>query len=244
MARADAILRTSSPSTVSIFTTNEQTRHSDAYFLESGDKIRCFYEEDAWDDRGELRYPLGRSINKIGHALHDLDPVFDAFSRQPALAELARDIGMHDPVLLQSMYIFKQPFIGGEVTAHQDHTFLWTEPQTVTGFWFALEDATMENGCMFATPGSHREPPRKRFRREGTGTTFDVLDERPFPVDAEVPLVAPKGTCIVLHGKLVHRSGANRSPKSRQAYSVHCIERDAHYPADNWLQGAAMRGFA
>jgi phytanoyl-CoA hydroxylase len=243
IARADVILGASSPTTVSIFTTNEQARHSDAYFLESGDKIRCFYEEDAWDDRGELRYPVQRSINKIGHALHDLDPIFDAFSRQPALAKLASDIGMRDAVLLQSMYIFKQPFIGGEVTAHQDHTFLWTEPQSVTGFWFALEDATIENGCMWATPGSHREPARKRFRREGTGTTFDVLDERPLAVDAEVPLVAPKGTCIVLHGQLVHRSGANRSPASRQAYSLHCIERSAHYPADNWLQGAAMRGF-
>lgn len=243
IARADEILRAWVPDTVSIFSTNEQTRRSDTYFLESGNQIRCFFEEDAWDDRGELRYPVQRSINKIGHALHDLDPVFDKLSRQPALAQLAREVGMDDPVLLQSMYIFKQPFIGGEVTAHQDHTFLWTEPATVTGFWFALEDATLENGCMWATPGSHHEPARKRFRRDGAGTTFDVFDDRPFALDGEVPLPATKGTCIVLHGQLVHRSGANRSPRSRQAYSFHCIERGAHYPADNWLQGAAMRGF-
>ena len=243
MARAGEILRAWVPQTVSIFTTNEQARHSDDYFLDSGDKIRCFFEEDAWDDRGERRYPLERSINKIGHAMHDLDPVFDTFSRRPALARLARELGMTDPVLLQSMYIFKQPFIGGEVTPHQDTTFLWTEPATVTGFWFALEDATVENGCMWALPGSHREPARKRFRRDGAGTTFDVLDDRPFSLDGEVPLPAAKGTLVVLHGQLVHRSGANHSPHSRQAYSVHCIERSARYPADNWLQGAAMRGF-
>jgi phytanoyl-CoA hydroxylase len=55
------------------------------------------------------------------------------------------------------MYIFKQPGIGGEVGCHQDATFLYTDPITVTGFWFAIEDATLENGCLWAAPGGHRE---------------------------------------------------------------------------------------
>jgi phytanoyl-CoA hydroxylase len=61
-----------------------------------------------------------------------------------------------------------------------------------------------------------------------------------------VPLEAPKGTCIVLHGLLVHQSGANRSPRSRQAYSLHVIDGTAHYRADNWLQRGPLlplRGF-
>ena len=48
--------------------------------------------------------------------MHDLDPVFAAFSRGPALAELAADLGLVQPQLWQSMYIFKQPGIGGEVS--------------------------------------------------------------------------------------------------------------------------------
>jgi len=244
--RAGQIVRDFRPDTISIFTTHEQTRRSDAYFLDSGDQIRCFFEEDAFDEHGALRRPIEQAINKIGHALHDLDPVFAHASRDPRLAALAASLGLAHPLLLQSMYIFKQPFIGGEVTSHQDHTFLWTDPPSATGFWFALEDATLDNGCLWALPGGHAEPPRKRFHRvPGGGAAYEILDDRPLPEAGMVPLPAPKGTCIVLHGLLPHRSGPNRSPRSRQAYSVHVIDAHAHYHPDNWLQRGALplRGF-
>jgi phytanoyl-CoA hydroxylase len=246
MARAAELVRGFRPETVSIFSTREQTRTSDEYFLGSGDQIRFFFEEEAFAEGGALRQPVERSINKIGHALHDLDPVFARFSRGPRLEALVASLGLERPLLLQSMYIYKQPFIGGEVTAHQDHTFLWTDPPTVMGLWFALEDATVENGCMWARPGGHVEPPRQRFHRAPGGTRFEVLDERPLPEDGLLPLEAPKGTCIVLHGLLPHRSGPNRSPRSRQAYSLHLIDARASYRPDNWLQRGPdlpLRGF-
>ncbi len=57
----------------SIFSTREQNRLTDDYFLESGDKIRFFFEEDAFRPDGTLKQSKERSINKIGHALHELD---------------------------------------------------------------------------------------------------------------------------------------------------------------------------
>jgi phytanoyl-CoA hydroxylase len=128
-----------------IFTTNAQERQVDAYFMGSADKVCCFFEKEAFDARGELRQDKALSINKIGHAMHDLDPVFDQFSRGEALAQVARDTGLAEPLVWQSMYIFKQPGIGGEVRWHQDATFFDTTPQTVTTFWFALEDADLHN---------------------------------------------------------------------------------------------------
>jgi len=233
---------------VSIFSTHEQTRTSDEYFLTSGDQIRFFFEEDAFHDDGTLVQPLDQSINKIGHALHDLDPVFSSFSRSPELAELAGQLSLRNPLLLQSMYIFKQPHIGGEVTLHCDHTFLWTDPGSVVGFWFALEDATLENGCLWAVPGGHHQPVRQRFRRAASGgTTFDALVDTPYPLDGEAPLEVSKGTLIVLHGMLPHRSGPNHSDHSRHAYSLHTIDASAAYPSDNWLQRSPslpLRGFA
>src|SRR6476619_7167959 len=78
---------------VSVFSTHEQNRLTDEYFLTSGDKVRFFFEENAFNTDGTLRYEKEKSINKIGHALHDLDPVFDRFSRDPKLKELAAAIG-------------------------------------------------------------------------------------------------------------------------------------------------------
>src|ERR1043165_2985619 len=183
LARAGELVRAFSPDTISIFTTHEQTRRTDDYFLESGDKIRFFFEEDAFTADGVLRRLVDQAINKIGHAPHDLDPGFSAFSPTPRLAELVGALGIAKPLLLQSMYIFKQPFIGGEVTAHQDHTFLWTDPPSATGLWFALEDATVDNGCLWARPGSHREPARRRFHRAAAGrTAFETFDDRPLSI--------------------------------------------------------------
>jgi phytanoyl-CoA hydroxylase len=232
---------------VSVFSTQEQTRTSDDYFIESGDKIRFFFEENAFNADGGLRQEKEKSINKIGHALHDLDQVFDEFSRRNEIKELVSDLGIDQPLLLQSMYIFKQPNIGGEVTCHQDATFLYTEPLRMVGLWFALEDATIENGCLWVIPGGHNLGLKSRFlRADGGGTRFEVFDDSPWAEDNLQPLEVEKGALIVLHPQLPHLSRENRSPKSRHAYTLHVIDASVNYPKDNWLQRAAempLRGF-
>jgi len=239
--RAEELVRDFDPrGVVSIFSTHEQTRTSDDYFLESGDKIRFFFEENAFLPDGTLRQSKERSINKIGHALHDLDPVFGKFSRTDKIKQLVSDLGIADPLLLQSMYIFKQPNIGGEVTCHQDATFLYTEPLRMLGLWFALEDAGVENGCLWAIPGGHNCGLKSRFvRADGGGTRFEVFDNTPWPEEKLQPLEVEKGTLIVLHPQLPHLSRENTSPRSRHAYTLHVIDASDHYPGSNWLQRSA-----
>ena len=246
--RANDLVEAFDPSEVrSVFSTTRQTQLDDDYFIESGDKIRFFLEDDAFDDEGELRQSKENSLNKMGHAMHDLDPVFDAFSRTPELAATVRSVGFADPVILQSMYIFKPPRIGGEVVCHQDSTYLYTEPESCVGFWFALEDATLENGCMQFIPGGHKAPLKKRNYRKPDGTLVtETLDESPWLEERKVPVEAAAGTLVVFNGRAPHLSAANRSSKSRHAYTLHVIDRTCHYPASNWLQRSAalpLRGF-
>lgn len=134
------------------------------------------------------------------------------------------------------MYIFKHAKIGGVVDVHQDSTFLYTEPESCVGFWFALEDATVKNGCMWAKPGGHKTTLRSWFHRNGNGTEFKIFDDSPLETDGMIPLEVKKGTCIVLHGLLPHLSQPNTSGKSRHAYAIHTIDGKAKYPQENWLR--------
>jgi len=221
----------------SVFQTSEQERTSDEYFLSSGDRISFFFEKDAFNSEGKLKKDLLHSLNKIGHAMHDIDPVFDGFSRSQRMKQLAAALELTDPLLIQSMYIFKHAEIGGVVDAHQDSSFLYTQPESCVGFWFALEDATMDNGCLWAKPGGHRTALRSRFvRKEGGGTEFYIFDGSEYDLDGAIPLEVRKGACVVLDGLLPHYSLPNTSNLSRQAYAIHTISGSAYYPEENWLQ--------
>jgi phytanoyl-CoA hydroxylase len=248
-ARAAEIVEAFDPrQTGAVFSTKPDAAHKSAeYFLSSGTSVRCFFEEEAFDAAGRLRVPKPLAINKIGHAMHDLDPVFDAFSHGAALDALARDIGNDDPRVYQSMYIFKQPHIGGEVRWHQDATFFGTEPETVTTLWFALEDAGRDNGCLWVQPGGHRSPLRERAVLAGGRSTIVPLDGSPWPTEDEaVPLECEAGTVVMFHGYLPHYSAPNRSSVSRHAYTLHFVDGRARYSEQNWLQrgpSLPVRGF-
>jgi phytanoyl-CoA hydroxylase len=222
-----------------IFTTGEKKQASscsDEYFLNSAGNVSYFYEEKEEE-----------TLNKIGHALHDLDDTFKAFSRSEKMKRFLEQLGLLKPTPVQSMIIFKNARCGGEVVPHQDDTFLRTGPEKSTvGVWVALEKCTVENGCLRALPRSHLNGTRKRmfvnheeverkvqFSDEGEG------EEIEYKIEEFVPLTVDAGTLVFLHGENVHWSLANTSEKNRLAYSVHYVEggkESCVWLKDNWLQ--------
>ena len=236
-----------------VFSSVQPSMLADAALLESATEVRCFFEEEAFDAQGQLRQAKALSINKIGHALHERDALFARFSRDARLAAIAADIGIRQPQLWQSTVIFKQPAIGGEVRWHQDATYFDTTPQSVVAFWFALEDATLDNGCLWVQKnGGQRSPLREVFGRDDGGSLrLQKLDTTPWP-EAEdslaetLALEVSAGTLIVFHGLLPHASAPNRSAKSRMAYTLHVSDGACVYSPRNWLQRSgvdAVRGF-
>lgn len=223
-------------------------------------------------------------------------PAFRDVSFDARVAGCLKSLGYEHPLIPQSMYIFKQPSIGGAVeyvppapappayshnkvmkrdmlgawlcagmctashflctrapcghySAHQDGAFLYTRPQSVVGLWWALEDCTKANGCLWAVPGSHRLGVHRRFKRRADGGSVGTVFEPPEPetwdLSAAVPLEIPAGDMVLIHSAVVHFSAANTSDKSRHAYSIHVVEggKGVEYPADNWLQRPAGEPF-
>jgi len=229
------------------------------YFADSVDKISFFLEKSAQvnPETGELLGDKFTSINKIGHAMHDLDEIYRKFSHQHRLQCILKTLsGFEKPLTIQSMYIFKAPFIGGEVISHQDATFVYNEQtpgvpeKPVVGCWFALEEATKENGCLWVLPGSNKWGLIKRwvrvFNEEHQCWDMEMRTEQaellPHTTEMDyehekyIPVEVKKGTLVVLHGYLLHKSFENTSSKSREAFTLHSVDGAKPLSKECWIQ--------
>uniref|UniRef100_A0A3B4UN28 Phytanoyl-CoA dioxygenase domain-containing protein 1 n=1 Tax=Seriola dumerili TaxID=41447 RepID=A0A3B4UN28_SERDU len=210
-----------------------KTQGNADYFITSGDKIRFFFEKGVFDDKAEFIVPKQRSLNKVGHALHAYEPLYKKVTHSPKVqvSELLNYI---------SLYIYMLR-IGGEVTPHQDATFLYTEPLgRVMGMWIALEDATVNNGCLWFIPGSHNSCISRRMVRTPKGTyplTDFIGKEQAYDEEKFIAAPVKKGGVVLIHGQVVHRSAENNSEDSRHVYTFHIMEsQDTCWSPDNWLQ--------
>jgi len=258
-----------------VFRTDErqtQAQGAEDYFISSACRVRFFWEANA-----ERKYypddPVAtlRQINKLGHGLHEDDPVFKAFSHSNKVCELVQKLGWKSPVLPQSMFIVKNPCIGGEVTAHQDSTFLFTEPkQSCLGLWLALHDCDLTNGCLWYRPGSHSDPVRRHFQRveDSDGKTkmefqqlvpdtdMTELEGKGLPEEGAeevlrkngfIPVECKAGDLVLIHGQVEHCSMPNKSEKPRHSFQLHLVEGPAEgieWSQLNWLQYPEGRQFA
>ncbi|GLV42703.1 Phytanoyl-CoA dioxygenase domain containing 1 [Carabus blaptoides fortunei] len=231
-----------------VFSTTDATQSKERYFLESGDKVRYFYEAGAIGPDGALQVDKNLAVNKVGHALHSLVPAFRKYTLDERVKETCWQLGMADPAVAQSMYIYKNAGTGGEVTPHQDASYLFTEPQGIVGFWIALEDATVDNGCLWIARGSHKSGVHRRYVRNSDQKSDELLvysASAPIYQKSNFKAVpVKKGTCILIHGQVVHYSEPNKSTQSRNAYTFHVIEqRNTKYAEENWLQPTAEEPF-
>lgn len=222
------------------FVLGSQTNTTNDYFLKSASDIGFFFEKNAFDENGQLAKPKSIAVHKLGHALHDLDPVFKAWTRDNSkVRAILKDLGYQRPMPVQSLFHFKPSGIGSAVPVHQDGTYLATEPQSVIAFWLSLKPADQTNGCLWVLPGSHTHGVRRRFRHRGCNMDYDHPLPEEFTVkQGYVPVEVEAGTLVLLHAAVAHYSDPNTSGHSRPALVVHFVEGTDKYKwsGDNWLQ--------
>ncbi|GAB5580198.1 phytanoyl-CoA dioxygenase domain-containing protein 1 isoform X1 [Prionailurus iriomotensis] len=193
------------------------------YFWNSGDKIRFFFEKGVFDEKGS---ELGSQRKFPGPSREIHQQNWPCVTHSPKVQALAKSLGLQMPVVVQSMYIFKARV--NLILVAKDATFLYTEPLgRLLGIWIALEDATLENGCLWFIPGSHTSGVSRRLIRAPAGSipVTSFLGSEPARDNSLfVPTPVRRGALILIHGEVVHKSEQNLSDRSRHAYTFHLME--------------------
>jgi phytanoyl-CoA hydroxylase len=179
-------------------------------------------------------------------------PSFRNLTHSALNRSIAATLGYSNPPVTQSQLIAKIAGIGGAIVPHQDGCVSFTNPLSCLTFWYALEDATLENGCLRVAKGSHLpEPLRQRLIKGEDGQpkfqdlkTFLWAKGEQHRTGNEVgqteyeyqPLEVKKGTLVLFHGNLMRKIGMNQSEKNRIAYTFSIIDGDVECPDDSYMK--------
>ncbi|KAL8977582.1 MAG: hypothetical protein Q9205_006645 [Flavoplaca limonia] len=197
--------------------------------------------------------PHNAPIARLGCGIHQHLPLFRQLTHSAFHRSIATSLDYTTPLTTQSQLITKPAHVGGRINPHQDGCSSFTNPPSALTFWYALEDASLENGCLSVAPGSHLTEPLKERLAKGTEGGRPEFIQLRKPVWATssahggrgphqrreyeyLPLEVKKGTLILCHGNLMHASGANRSDKGRMAYIFTIIDGSVDCPADAYLR--------
>lgn len=131
---------------------------------------------------------------------------------------------------MQSMLFLKPSGLQGQAW-HQDERFIPTRDRSLIGAWIALDDATVENGCLWVLPGSHRPGVLYQTRDHGRPDEFDPTDEAyGFDASDAIPVEVQTGDVVFFNGYLLHRSLKNRSDRTRRALVNHYMSASSLLP--------------
>lgn len=166
--------------------------------------------------RGEERMDLVRKFMWFT----EKDPRTLALAKDPAILKVVRALCGSDEVsMFQDMALLKPPGGGREKPWHQDNAYFNYEPGTpIVGVWIALDDATVDNGCMHVLPGTHVEGAVPHFQRRDWQLCDTAIDQTR---DTAVPL--PAGGALFFHGLLHHGTPTNLTNTRRRAVQLHYL---------------------
>jgi phytanoyl-CoA hydroxylase len=175
------------------------------------------------------------------HFPHKVSALMRGMLAHPPIVEVLTQLIGPDVKAMQSMLFVKHAGQPGQAW-HQDETFIPTADASLVGAWIALDDATIDNGCLWVQPGSHA-PRRLWPSRACDDARFDgspeshAWDNARWPPEGGQPVEVAAGSVVFFDGFLLHRSLPNtRASGYRRALVVHCMSARAELP---WRFGAS-----
>ena len=166
-----------------------------------------------------------RKLNSCAGA----DAVFRKFSGHPKILDVIQALLGPDIKLFDSQAFMKPPG-GVEKPYHQDSPYFSIEPMALVTCWIALDDVTLENGCLWVIPGSHLLGPLPHSEPWVIGDRQDMqVPDSAFDVSKEVPITIPAGGCSLHHSLILHRSLPNRTQNSRRGLAYHYMTAQSHW---------------
>ncbi|MDE0141493.1 MAG: phytanoyl-CoA dioxygenase family protein [Caldilineaceae bacterium] len=173
------------------------------------------------------------------HQPHYVSPVMEKYTRHPKISGVLSQItGAHlahwsgNVKCMQSMLFIKPPGYPGQ-SWHQDENYIPTRDRSLIGAWIAIDDAYVENGCMWVIPGSQRQGYLYPTRRHGNPDEFDTHDDMAtgFDESPQIPVEVKAGSVVFFNGYLLHQSLRNRTHDSyRRVLVNHYLSSESLLP--------------
>ena len=174
------------------------------------------------------------AVRKINSCV--LDDVFRKYAEHPQVLDIIQPLLGADIKLFGSQAFMKPPG-GVEKPYHQDSPYFPIEPMSLVTCWIALDDVTLENGCLWVIPGSHRLGPLPHNEPWFVGDRQDMrIPTSAFDASHEVPIILPAGGCSLHHSLILHRSMPNHTDKSRRGLAYHFMTARSRWTDPNLPQ--------
>jgi ectoine hydroxylase-related dioxygenase (phytanoyl-CoA dioxygenase family) len=178
--------------------------------------------------RGELQVEeWGDGIRKIDGLVQN-DDQFNELGTHPNVVGILKQILGPDIKMFRNSLLLKPPHVGSAKGMHQDSPYWPIEPMELCSCWFAIDDATPENGCMAVLPGGHK---KGHLPHKDVQDDF-VVDESEYNMDDAVLAPMPAGSGLFFHSLLPHYTAPNRSDHWRRAIALSYMSAQSKYTGE------------
>jgi hypothetical protein len=170
------------------------------------------------------------TVRKINRCAQN-DPVFARHAGNNKILEVVEPLLGPDIKLFGSQAFMKPPG-GVEKPYHQDSPYFTIEPMAMVTCWIALDDVTLDNGCLWVIPGSQHLGPLPHSEKWVVGDRVDMrIPESLFDRNLEVPIPLKAGSCSFHHSLLLHMSHPNQSDQPRRGVAFHYMTAKSRWTA-------------